>query len=173
MSEAAVETNGYSLFTATTYTNIWDADKLYGCVCDPGFEGGDCSLRSCRKGDDPMTTGQVDEVMAISCLCNGCTGSYVVQYKGATSAPIDNAATSTEVDTILEQMLTVDSVTVTFDGGATACDTDGVSTMITFTQNSGDLPDLTVVSSLTGGTSALSVQTGMYQSVLYMSIYTA
>ena len=26
------------------YTSIWDASKLYGCVCDTGYSGYDCSL---------------------------------------------------------------------------------------------------------------------------------
>lgn len=33
----------------------WDADATRSCVCDSGYEGGDCSLRSCPKGDDPVT----------------------------------------------------------------------------------------------------------------------
>lgn len=52
----------------------WDADKLYGCVCDsewavgygPGqmqaaqFYGADCSLARCPSADDPRTA-DVDE----------------------------------------------------------------------------------------------------------------
>jgi hypothetical protein len=26
------------------YSKVWDAGKLYGCVCDKGYEGYDCSL---------------------------------------------------------------------------------------------------------------------------------
>jgi hypothetical protein len=37
----------------TAYT-LWDADKGYQCVCDPGFEGPDCSKRSCKVGVDPL-----------------------------------------------------------------------------------------------------------------------
>lgn len=47
----------------------WDADRIFGCVCDsswkvgldanetqqPEFFGPDCSLRRCPSGDDPMT----------------------------------------------------------------------------------------------------------------------
>lgn len=34
---------------------LWDQEKIMGCVCDPGFHGHDCSLRTCPRGDDPLT----------------------------------------------------------------------------------------------------------------------
>lgn len=45
-----------------TYTNIttytdWDADRISGCVCDPGYEGVSCAKKSCPKGDNPSTIG--------------------------------------------------------------------------------------------------------------------
>ena len=40
-----------------TYTN-WEADMVMTCICDWGYTGGDCSLRMCPKGDDPVTTLQ-------------------------------------------------------------------------------------------------------------------
>ncbi|OWZ13239.1 Mastigoneme [Phytophthora megakarya] len=48
-----------------TYT-LWDQEKIMGCVCDAGFEGHDCSLRTCAKGDDPLTPNQVDMIQAIA-----------------------------------------------------------------------------------------------------------
>lgn len=30
---------------AYAYTTNWDANMIYGCTCDPGWEGYDCSLR--------------------------------------------------------------------------------------------------------------------------------
>jgi hypothetical protein len=34
---------------------LWDADKTYGCVCDPEYFGDDCSKRRCYRNDDPLT----------------------------------------------------------------------------------------------------------------------
>ena len=36
LEDAAAEVDDRRLFTSTTYTTPWDADKLYGCVCDEG-----------------------------------------------------------------------------------------------------------------------------------------
>jgi hypothetical protein len=30
-----------------TYANRWDSNMIYGCSCDEGWEGFDCSLRKC------------------------------------------------------------------------------------------------------------------------------
>jgi hypothetical protein len=35
----------------------WDADMNYGCVCEEGWTGYDCSLKQCPFGDDPLTLG--------------------------------------------------------------------------------------------------------------------
>jgi hypothetical protein len=37
---------------------LWDADMHQRCVCDPGYDGHDCSERLCPRGDDPLTTGR-------------------------------------------------------------------------------------------------------------------
>jgi hypothetical protein len=55
MREAALGFDGTKLVRDSTVYSLWDADKIYGCVCDEGFEGHDCSLKSCPKGDDPLT----------------------------------------------------------------------------------------------------------------------
>lgn len=39
----------------------WDQKKTRQCVCDPGYEGYDCSQRMCPKGDDPITTCGVND----------------------------------------------------------------------------------------------------------------
>jgi len=47
---------------------LWDGTnvpKTYGCKCDARWSGPDCSARVCPFGDDPLTTGQVDEVQRV------------------------------------------------------------------------------------------------------------
>jgi hypothetical protein len=37
-----------------TYTMAWDSDKHFGCKCDAGFRGPDCSLQECPSDYDPL-----------------------------------------------------------------------------------------------------------------------
>lgn len=37
------------------YSDVWDAEMMYGCHCDVGYSGPACTLRSCSVGDDPLT----------------------------------------------------------------------------------------------------------------------
>jgi len=46
----------YSGISKSVDYKLWDSDKNQACVCDPGYSGIDCSLRSCPRGDDPLTT---------------------------------------------------------------------------------------------------------------------
>ncbi|DAZ96526.1 TPA: hypothetical protein N0F65_008077, partial [Lagenidium giganteum] len=150
--------NDVNLFYTATYT-LWDADRVLGCVCDDGYYGVDCSLRQCPYGDDPITTGQVDEVQALSCLCGSCTGTYTLTFRGQTTRALDVASeTAATLKAALDDLSTIRSVTVTLDGGTTVCSNTGVSALITFTHEHGDVPSLIVTSSVTGGTSSIAVQ---------------
>ena len=54
--------------------NLWDVSKTQGCVCDPYYEGADCSLRSCPKGSNVLlSTVAVDT--QIICLADQSAGS--------------------------------------------------------------------------------------------------
>merc|ERR1711871_70339 len=52
---------GSALYKSATY-NLWDANKVAGCVCDAGFYGHDCSLRKCPAGHDPLDVQGEDKV---------------------------------------------------------------------------------------------------------------
>jgi len=40
-------------YYGNTYS-LWDKSSTMGCLCDAGFHGPDCSLRSCKHGVDPL-----------------------------------------------------------------------------------------------------------------------
>lgn len=62
-----------------TYTDVWDADKIAGCQCDSPMAGYDCSQQLCPSGDDPLTTGQVNEIQLLRCIAT--QGAFTLFYK--------------------------------------------------------------------------------------------
>merc|ERR1719267_12059 len=64
---------------------LWDGTnvpKTYGCKCDARWSGPDCSARVCPFGDDPLTTGQIDEVQSVelSSASGHTTSGYFSLY---------------------------------------------------------------------------------------------
>ncbi|KAJ1448172.1 hypothetical protein M885DRAFT_623689 [Pelagophyceae sp. CCMP2097] len=61
----------YGATQAEQPSNVWDADRVFGCVCDSSWRvglgagerqeaeyfGADCSQKHCPSGDDPLTRG--------------------------------------------------------------------------------------------------------------------
>merc|ERR1711981_898606 len=46
--------DSYYDYFLVTYDNAWDAGMQYGCLCDVGFRGVDCSIVECPTAYDPM-----------------------------------------------------------------------------------------------------------------------
>jgi hypothetical protein len=77
--------DAFPLSSATTYDGAdteqtWDAEMVFGCVCDSSWEvglasgdrqlsewfGGDCSLRHCPSGDDPRTAADETDCVGVA-----------------------------------------------------------------------------------------------------------
>ncbi|KAJ0395632.1 hypothetical protein P43SY_003288 [Pythium insidiosum] len=130
------------------YTDNWDADKIFGCVCDAGYSGPSCTERQCPRGDDPLTGTiqdpnglQRNERQRVSCRATG--GSFTLTFRGFTTEPILASDSAATVRAKLEALVSIRAVRVTF-GGITivACTAIGNDISIEFTQNFGDLPDI-------------------------------
>ncbi|CAM9541707.1 unnamed protein product, partial [Phaeothamnion confervicola] len=135
-----------------SYTQNWDSDMLYQCACDNGFGGFDCSLRQCPRGDDPLTTGQVNEVQLV--VCQATAGFFSLYYEDRVSRPIAFDADADAVAAALEAISVVPDVAVTFSEPASgACNTSLLNVIsVEFTQNFGALrPMWTHASALTPG----------------------
>ncbi|KAK1942072.1 Tenascin [Phytophthora citrophthora] len=59
---------------------LWDQEKIMGCVCDGGFEGHDCSLRTCPKGDDPLTGSASQNEMVQAIVLDRAGGEGYLTY---------------------------------------------------------------------------------------------
>lgn len=146
---------------AVSYTTNWDSDMMHGCVCNSGYTGPDCSLRECPKGDDPLTTGQVNEIQSL--LCSASSGTFTLSFRGETTTPLSYNAQSNDISNALLALITIDGISVSYSSGSTACTSgdDAANTItITFSQNFGSLPKITpdVTSlSLSDGTPSITV----------------
>ncbi|TMW62324.1 hypothetical protein Poli38472_009817 [Pythium oligandrum] len=122
----------------------YDRDSIFGCKCDPGYEGYDCSQESCPLGDDPTTTGQADEIKVFQCLATG--GSFQLQYRTTISADIPFNASPQQLRDILFSSFGLEDVLVEFSTGQSACSsaasTNKNVVKLTFTLNLGSLPPL-------------------------------
>ena len=105
--------------------NTWDADRIYGCICDEGYTGFDCSQRSCKYGDDPNTYGQVNEVQLFECA--GTAGTLTFSFRQKTTYPIAYNATRQELEAALEWLTNIDDVIVLFSSGNSTCTDIGLS----------------------------------------------
>ncbi|KAG6956621.1 hypothetical protein JG688_00011338 [Phytophthora aleatoria] len=130
--------------TIYPYENIWDAHKIYGCVCDPGYTGSNCVERLCPVGDDPLTGTLIDpngiqrnEKQRVN--CKATSGSFTLTFAGYTTEPISADDSAKTVRDKLVALPSVTAATVTFGGiTLTACTAIGNDISIEFTQDFGD-----------------------------------
>ena len=145
MAEAAERVDYQSLWHERTYTD-WDENMIFGCVCDEGFTGHDCSERLCPKGDDPMTSG-VDEVQLVDCACTArprCNGTLALSFRGQSTRPIPHDAGPSIVQRRLSELSTIQDVSVDFalGGGSELCRPNGNTAIVTFHRPTGDVESL-------------------------------
>ncbi|KAG7393169.1 hypothetical protein PHYBOEH_006167 [Phytophthora boehmeriae] len=146
----------YAVGSEPLYDNVWDADMIYGCKCRKGYHGYDCTMRSCPRGDDPLTTGQKNEVQIIQCTA---TGGFFYLFFNGEGAQVPFDVTVSQLSTILASVRTLPQVKITFAGATTTVcsNTAPVPVLIEFTYAFGPQPAIKVlgalknVVSLTGG----------------------
>jgi len=147
------------------YTSNWDAEMIQGCSCDPGYAGMQCEQRVCPLGDDPLTTGQVDEVQLLRCDVDPSDPAYsgvqfTLAFRGAITRPFAPTASAYDLQALLQELPTVHRVSVAFSAGSTFCDASYLSASglnplrqpasgnvvsVTFATEHGPLPRLLVL----------------------------
>ena len=162
MSELATIATDNGDATAFTYgatpndAFTWDADRVYGCKCDAGFSGFDCSLVDCPMGDDPLTKFQANERQSLTCYeetsDDDATKQLFFTFRQAESAALNyETLTFAQLEAALEAIDGIDDVSVysealSDDAANVAGDTlvcTGYETFVEFLSPTGDLPLLT------------------------------
>ncbi|KAG3247913.1 hypothetical protein PI124_g7381 [Phytophthora idaei] len=141
------ETMAFTYGAVPNKKETWEYDMVQGCLCSPGWEGHDCSLRSCPTGDDPMTLRQQNEVQLL--VCKGNSGFFTLKFRDAATPQLPFNVPAASLASALEALATVGKVSVTYSTdtngvtGSPACNTAGSNIMrIDFLTNFGDLPPL-------------------------------
>lgn len=123
--------------------DLWDADQIRGCVCDPPYTGFNCSLKACPVGDDYTQPRDKygmpnhNEVMRIECAAS--RGSFRFTFRGETSDEIPYNAPYGRVKHILESMSTISSISLAMSS-ATVCAHPLTTTTISFLDQVGEMP---------------------------------
>lgn len=149
---ACVARNYENCMSTYAYSTVWDAEMMYGCVCDEGWYGPDCTLRACPTGDDPLTGTssdttngvQVNEKQIVTCAANG--GTFTLTFKGFTTAKIPYDASLSDFTAAFEALSSVyndfdTAISASYTGTNTkACTDTGNAITIQFLQNFGSPP---------------------------------
>merc|ERR1711988_69686 len=69
---------GSALYKVANY-NLWDANKVAGCVCDAGFFGHDCRSMKCPVGADPLDVTGEDKENSHSSTSTATPSTYTKQ----------------------------------------------------------------------------------------------
>lgn len=127
------------------YNDVWDADMIYGCVCDYPYTGFDCGTRECPTGDDPLTTGQVNEIQVFK--CEASSGTLVFLLNGKSTGDIQYNMKEESVAAAIEEHEDIKDVSVTFSFfNGSVCQTSPLNVVqVEFTQDFGDIPPLVPV----------------------------
>lgn len=146
----------------------WDYNKLYGCKCDPGYYGYDCSQRTCPEGDDPMTgTGngdvvQVKEMQVIKCVADA--GTFKLRFRTKVTNPIPYNADKSVLEKEIEALDSLGGATYAGDvkielvpnTESQICSNDpgnnGTKIRVYFESELGDLPPIVPIFQISGQT---------------------
>jgi hypothetical protein len=101
------------------YTSPWDADKIAGCVCDPGWSGYDCSQLGCTTGDDPLTGSQSRPVQVLRCdLATTAQETFRIAWNGGLSPEISPSFTAVDLQSALEAIPGIGEVGVVIESSS-------------------------------------------------------
>lgn len=102
LRSASSTSNFLQFFNGSVYSD-WDADMIHGCVCDAGWHGVNCSLRSCPYGNNPSSPG-LPAIQLIDCTCDDyhCLGYFQLTVRGQTTSSLPINSTEEVLSFVLQ-----------------------------------------------------------------------
>lgn len=168
LSDAASDAynDGYLFNHTTTYT-MWDANMFWGCKCDSGYAGADCSQRVCESGIDPRRSSTSPrELVTLVCKRTSTTlgGKFKLRFLGQATKSwlyptsraweVAKALTVTYGNTSLHSFQPVTAYNRTVDDAVCATNVgEQRKTRILFRRSPGDLPQVGFYANLISGAS--------------------
>lgn len=137
----------------------WDGPQVFGCFCDKGWTGYDCSQRKCPVGED-ITLLEAhptlqDETQALHCqlLSSSRNPTFRLSFRGDATGPIPYNADPETVKAALEELESIEAIDVTYDvrAGTGAAVTEactaapGTRINFKFRTQHGDVPPIQVL----------------------------
>lgn len=101
---------GYTYGKDPNNPNTWDSLYIHGCVCDNGYEGFDCSLKSCPHGDDPGTYDDHAEVQLLQCQADN--GFFTLSFRDESTTLIPYNATLEYVYNQIQSLSSIRSLPI-------------------------------------------------------------
>ena len=164
LSDISKVNDGFHYNRTTTY-NLWDSNVIYGCYCDSGWSGYDCSQRVCESGTDPRLgaeNGNMETVTLVcTCPAGGCIGNFKLRMYGKPTNKwiVSNTATPSTIQTALmgagmkytdnaAHTTTPILVSSTGNNGKTCESASTVYTTISFRRHAGDVPAISIYADL-------------------------
>lgn len=125
----------------------WDYDKVQGCKCDDDYEGYDCSLRSCPRGDNPHTEFQLNEKQIFSCAATDSAATVGFTFRTHSTPALAHDTSLLGLERALEALDSVVDVDVTSPDGNSSipmCASTARTVYVEFLSPTGDVPLLAV-----------------------------
>jgi len=139
----------YGLNPNNHYT--WDGPQLYGCVCDAGYTGHDCSQQTCIVGED-ITDREArpflhDEVQSLVCesLHPSHDTWFRLMFRGSVTPPIHFSTLAHDLQSVMTSLPSIGHIDILFSGVQVCEPPPGNRIQFVFKTEHGDIPAIQVL----------------------------
>jgi hypothetical protein len=103
-------TQDYTYGSDVNDPHYWDSERIFGCFCDSGYLGYDCSLRDCVHGDDPGTYLDHSEIQLYQCTAN--EGNFTLSFRDQTTSLLSHNISAIQLQQALTRLKNIPHISV-------------------------------------------------------------